>query len=94
MRLSRYENDNLNRFVCSHINCSKCPFNGDGCSYSNMTYEFDMWHVDDDREYVEIRDSIFPYIMSHREYFEECRHKNPDEFAVLRKYFLGGATLG
>lgn len=90
MRLSCYENDNLNRFVCSHINCSKCPFNNAGCSYSNMAYEYD----DDDREYVEIRDSIFPYIMSHREYFEECKHKNPDEFAVLRKYFLGGATLG
>lgn len=90
MRLSCYENDNLNRFVCSHINCSKCPFNDAGCSYSNMAYEY----VDDDKEYVEIGDSIFPYIMSHREYFEECKHKNPDEFAVLRKYFLGGATLG
>lgn len=90
MRLSYYENDNLNRFVCRHIKCSKCPFNDAGCSYSNMAYEY----VDDDMEYVEIRDSIFPYIMSHREYFEECKHKHPDEFAVLRKYFLGGATLG
>lgn len=90
MRLSCYENDNLNRFVCSHINCLKCPFNDAGCSYSNMAYEY----VDDDKEYVEIRDSIFSYIMSHREYFEECKHKNPDEFAVLRKYFMGGATLG
>lgn len=90
MRLSCYENDNLNRFVCNHINCSKCPFDDAGCSYSNMAYEY----VDDDMEYVEIRDSIFPYIMSYREYFEECKHKNPDEFAVLRKYFLGGATLG
>lgn len=94
MRLSCYENDNLNRFVCNHINCSKCPFDDAGCSYSNMAYEHFEHYVDDDREYVEIRDSIFPYIMSYREYFEECRHKNPDEFAVLRKYFLGGATLG
>ena len=94
MRLSCYENDNLNRFVCNHINCSKCPFNHAGCSYLNMAYEHFEHYVDDDMEYVEIRDSIFPYIMSYREYFEECRHKNPDEFAVLRKYFLGGATLG
>lgn len=94
MRLSCYENDNLNRFVCSHINCSKCPFDDVGCSYSHMAYERFEGYIYENGGYVKIKDSLFHYIMSHREYFEECKHKNPDEFAVLRKYFMGGATLG
>ena len=94
MRLSRYENDNLNKFVCSYIDCSRCPFDQAGCSYSYMAYERFEQYDDDDGEYIAIKDDLFHYIMSHREYFEECKHENPDEFAVLRKYFMGGATLG